>query len=166
MKPRTALTIEVPTLEKYPKQYRVCLVREQGSSYGKSIELSSPEMVYKMAWEVLQHSSTERFVVFALNTKNRLIGAIEVSVGDVNSAIVTPREVFTPLAIINSAAFVAVHNHPSGDCTPSQRDVEVTNRLRQCSELMGIKMLDHVVVAAGGYYSFQKHGFFASSVAW
>ena len=163
MKNQTALTIEVSTLGKYPHQYRVCLVRESGSTYGKSIEMISPEIVRETAWEVLQHASNERFVVFALNTKNRLIGSIEISSGDLNSAIVSPREVFQPLIILNAAAFIAVHNHPSGDASPSQRDVEITMRLRQCADVMGIKMLDHVIVATNGYYSFQKHGFFANA---
>lgn len=163
-KARTGITIEVPHHPKFPLQYRVCLVREPGSQYGAAIDLSSPESVYRISWDVLQHTMKEKFIVLALNTKNKLIAVIEISEGDLSSSIVHPREVFQPLILLGGvSAWIAVHNHPSGDPTPSQRDVEITQRLRQSSELLGIKMLDHVVVAEQGYYSFQTHGFFASS---
>ncbi len=98
-------------------------------------------------------------MALALNTKNRLIRDVLISEGDLNSSIVHPREVFEPLIRLSCAAVIFVHNHPSGDPTPSQRDLGVTERLRQVGEILGIKVLDHVIVATNGYYSFQTNGF-------
>lgn len=123
-------------------------------------DLSSPESVYRLCGPRLNHLRKERFLALALNTKNRLIREELISEGDLNSSIVHPREVFEPLIRCSAAAVIFVHNHPSGDPAPSQRDIEITQRLRQVGELLGIKVLDHVVVASGGYYSFQTHGFF------
>jgi DNA repair protein RadC len=130
-----------------------------------TLEFSSPESIYRFMAPRLSHLQKERFIALALNTKNRLIREITVSEGDLNSSVVHPREVFQPLILESASAVIFVHNHPSGDPTPSQRDVEVTQRLRQAGELLGIKVLDHVVVASGGFYSFQAHGFFAGNSA-
>ncbi len=127
---------------------------------GDEIELTSPEAVSRFCGPRLNHLKKERFLALALTTKNRLLREELVSEGDLNSSIVHPREVFAPLLRCSAAAVIFVHNHPSGDPTPSQRDLEITQRLRRVGELLGIKVLDHVVVAAGGFYSFQSHGFF------
>ena len=124
-------------------------------------DMSSPESVYRLCGPSLNHLRRERFVALALNTKNRLMRELVISEGDLNSSVVHPREVFEPLIRVSAAAVIFVHNHPSGDPTPSQRDVEVTQRLLQVGELLGIKVLDHVVVAMRGFYSFQAHGFLA-----
>jgi DNA repair protein RadC len=129
----------------------------------RGAEFSSPETVYAHCAPRMNHLRRERFVALALNTKNRLMREEFISEGDLNSSIVHPREAFEPLIRISAAAVIFVHNHPSGDPTPSQRDLEITQRLRQSGEILGIKVLDHVIVATNGYYSFQKHGFFAAS---
>jgi DNA repair protein RadC len=81
-------------------------------------------------------------------------------VGTLDSAAVSPREVFKSTILSNSAAFVAIHNHPSGSTCPSQEDKDVTKRLLSCSELLGVKMLDHIIVAGdtGDMYSFKSDG--------
>jgi DNA repair protein RadC len=131
----------------------------------QTIDFATPEAVYRHCGAQLNHLRRERFVALALNTKNRLIREENISEGDLNSSLVHPREVFEPLIRISTAAVIFVHNHPSGDPTPSQRDIEVTQRLRQVGELLGIKVLDHIVVGTMGFYSFQSHGFFSGSLS-
>src|SRR5262249_39787909 len=88
----------------------------------------------------------ERFVTVALDTGHRILGLEEVSVGGLNSAPIYPREVFKGLILANAAAFIAVHNHPSGEATPSPQDIAVTKHLREAGELLGIKLLDHIIL--------------------
>ncbi len=127
---------------------------------GPRPDLSSPESVYKYCGPRLNHLKKERFLALAVDTKNRLMRELLISEGDLSSSIVHPREVFQPLIQMSAACVIFVHNHPSGDPSPSQRDAEITTRLRQVGELLGIRVLDHVVVATNGFYSFQSHGYF------
>lgn len=77
-----------------------------------------------------------------------------------NASVVSPREVFKSTILSNSAAFIAIHNHPSGSISPSQEDKDVTKRLLSCSELLGVKMLDHIIIGGetGNMYSFKSDG--------
>jgi len=90
-----------------------------------------------------------RFVALLLDTKAQFIGVITVSVGDLSSTLVNPREVFTPSIDANAASVIVAHNHPSGDPTPSPMDVAVTRRLREAGEVLGIELLDHIVIGDG-----------------
>jgi len=89
--------------------------------------------------------------------KNRIICLEIVSIGTLNQAIVTPRDTFKTALLSNAAAIILVHNHPTGDPTPSAEDLEVTRRLREAGELLGIKVLDHIIVG-DSYYSFVERG--------
>ena len=103
---------------------------------------------------------TERFSVFMLDTKLRIIGFSDVSVGNIDSATVHPREVFQiAFATAKTAALIVAHNHPSGDPSPSQQDIEVTHRLFKASEILGIKLLDHVIIGDGCYTSMKCEGY-------
>jgi DNA repair protein RadC len=95
----------------------------------------------------------EVFYVLVLDGRNRLRAEVRVSEGTLTTALVHPREVFGPAVRLGAAALVLVHNHPSGDPTPSSEDLVLTERLRQAGELMGIRVLDHVVIGQGGYVS-------------
>jgi DNA repair protein RadC len=102
----------------------------------------------------------EHFGVFCLNNKHRLIGYHEVSVGSLTASIVHPREVFKPLILAGAAAFVCVHNHPTGDPAPSPEDQNITRNLKEAADLLSIRFLDHVVIGNGTnrFYSFTDHG--------
>lgn len=93
-----------------------------------------------------------------LDAKNRVIREIQVSEGSLTASIVHPREVFTPVIRESAAAVLFVHNHPSGDPTPSREDIELTNRLRQAGEVMGVRVLDHIIIGNGDYVSFTDRG--------
>ncbi|MBI3565365.1 MAG: DNA repair protein RadC, partial [Elusimicrobia bacterium] len=100
----------------------------------------------------------EHFLVLCLNARRQLVHCETVSVGTLSASLVHPREVFSPAIAHASAAVVAVHNHPSGDPTPSAEDREVTRRLSRAGELLGIPLADHVVVSETGFFSFREHG--------
>lgn len=94
----------------------------------------------------LRRESKEHFLALHLDGKNRLSCIDRVAVGSLNSAIVHPREVFKTALLSSAAALILIHNHPSGDPTPSREDLELTGRLKEAGELLGIKVLDHVII--------------------
>jgi DNA repair protein RadC len=100
----------------------------------------------------------EVFLTLLLDSKNRLLREIQVSEGSLNASIVHPREVFAPVVRESAAALLLVHNHPSGDPTPSREDLELTGRLREAGELMGVRVLDHVIIGRGCYVSLADRG--------
>ena len=100
----------------------------------------------------------EHFLVVGLDAKHRVIGINLVSVGSLSLAIVHPREVFKPLILMNAAAWLCAHNHPSGDATPSTEDRALTKRLRESGELLGLTLLDHLILANENSYSFADQG--------
>lgn len=95
----------------------------------------------------------EHFWALALNTKNQLLRVIEVSVGSLNASIVHPRELFKDAIRVSAASVVVVHNHPSGDPTPSGADIQLTRRLIKAGDVLGIEVLDHVVIGDGGEHA-------------
>jgi len=116
------------------------------------VQLNSSEKIYKYLLPIIGYQSKENFVVLCLDVKNNLITE-EVSVGTLNASLVHPREVFK-VAIINSSSTVVVaHNHPSGDPTPSDADIQTTSRLVEAGKILGISVLDHIIVAKNGYQS-------------
>ena len=100
----------------------------------------------------------EVFLALLLDTKNRLIREVQISEGSLTASIVHPREVFAPVLKESAAAILFVHNHPSGDPTPSQEDIAITRRLKEVGELMGVRILDHVIIGKGEYLSFADRG--------
>lgn len=120
--------------------------------------LRSSRDVYRHYQGRLANLRRETFYVVLLDTKNRVLGEARVSEGSLSSAVVHPREVFRPVIEESAAAVILVHNHPSGDPTPSAEDLTITRRLREVGEIMGVKVLDHVVIGAGRYTSFVERG--------
>ena len=100
---------------------------------------------------------TEEHVwVIGMNTKMKPIGIIEVSHGLINGSLVTPREVFTKVSLMGAIGFVLVHNHPSGDTSPSTEDIDITKKIKECGKLMNIQLIDHLIIGEG-YFSFEEH---------
>jgi len=96
--------------------------------------------------------------VLLLDGKNRIIRRVQISEGSLNQSIVHPREVFAPAVKESAAAIILVHNHPTGDPAPSAEDIAITRRLKESGEIMGIKVLDHIIVGDGDYVSFVERG--------
>lgn len=106
----------------------------------------------------LARADKEYFMVIMLNTKHRVIGKKVISIGHLSGSLVHPRELFKEVIRRSSAAVIVVHNHPSGDPTPSREDIGVTKRLVEAGELLGIQVLDHIVVGDNCYVSFREQG--------
>jgi len=123
-----------------------------GSRYTSSRE------VFLHYHEQLRDRKQEVFFTLLLDSKNRLIREVRISEGSLNASIVHPREVFAPAVRESAAAVLFIHNHPSGDPTPSREDLELTDRLRKAGELMGVRVLDHVIIGSGAYVSFADRG--------
>lgn len=103
--------------------------------------------------EDFRGSKREHFVVFFLNVRNQEIKREIVSIGTLNASLVHPREVFESAIKESASAIIAVHNHPSGNTTPSPEDLAITNRLKEAGELLGIKLLDHIIVTKEDFRS-------------
>lgn len=129
------------------------------SSYdgGAKLKVNSPHVVVELLMEEMRYLNKEHFKVILLNTKNHIISVEEISVGNLNSSIVHPREVFN-VAIKRSAnSMILAHNHPSGDSTPSTEDVNITHRLIDAGNIIGIKVLDHIIIGDNNYISFKQN---------
>ena len=124
------------------------MVKESSFLY-RTRQILSPNDAYEMIKEQLEGLDREQFIIACLNTKNEPTNISVVSVGSLNKAIVHPREVFKTAIISNAASIMAFHNHPSGETTPSQQDIQLTNRLYEAGELLGIKLLDHLIIGDG-----------------
>ena len=97
-------------------------------------------------------------MMLALDTKNKVIGVFTVSTGSLNASIIHPRDVFQRAILSNAASVILVHNHPSGDPSPSSEDVELTKKLAAAGKMLDIDVLDHVVIGAGRYVSLKENG--------
>jgi DNA repair protein RadC len=128
--------------------------RRAGSSAGRARPvISTPEDVVAVCGSQLRELDREHFWTLALNTKNRLLRIIEVSVGSLNASIVHPRELFKDAVRVSAASIVVVHNHPSGDPTPSGADIQLTRRIVKAGDVLGIEVLDHVVIGEPGSHA-------------
>lgn len=107
---------------------------------------------------ILEDEPVEVCGLFCLSTRHHVVAYHELSRGTTDSAMVHPREVFKVALLANATAIVIGHNHPSGDPTPSQADLELTARLKCASEVIGVELLDHVIVAPGRYVSIKELG--------
>ncbi len=122
------------------------------------VTIKSPVEVSTLLMEEMRHLKKEVFKIILLNTKNHIIKYLDVSVGSLNSSIVHPREVFSEAVKAGCSGVLLVHNHPSGDPEPSREDIETTQRLVNAGNILGIKVLDHVVIGDGKYTSFKEQG--------
>lgn len=122
--------------------------------------LKTPEDAVEMVRGRLKNKKKEYFLALLLDTRNRLIRVAEVSVGSLDASIVHPREVFKEAVAASAASAIFVHNHPSGDPSPSDDDIQLTRRLAGAGEIMGIDVLDHVILGDGSFLSLKREGLF------
>lgn len=120
--------------------------------------IAGPQDAADLLMEELRRLREEHFVVLFLNTKNRVIGRQTLSIGSLNASIVHPREVFRAAIRRSSASILCAHNHPSGDPTPSPEDKQLTRRLAEAGELVGIELLDHIVIGDNRFVSLKELG--------
>ena len=138
-------------------RYRLTLVAES-SGLAPSGPIQTSIAAATLLRPCFEGLDREQFLVCGLDAKHRIIGINIVSIGSLTLAIVHPREVFKPLILMNAAACICAHNHPSSDPTPSPEDRVLTQRLRQGAELLGITLLDHIVLGEDRHFSFADQG--------
>ncbi len=138
-------------------RYRITLVAEGGHTipYGVLRDSTAAAAVLRPCFDGLDR---EQFLVCCLDAKNASIGVNIVSIGSLTLSIVHVREVFKSAILLNACAILAVHNHPSGDPTPSPEDRTLTTRLREAGDLLGIRLLDHLILGDDRVYSFADQG--------
>ena len=134
------------------------MVKESSFLY-QTRTISSPKDAYEMIKEQLEGLDREQFIIACLNTKNEPTNISVVSVGTLNKAIVHPREVFKTAILSNAASIMAFHNHPSGETTASQQDIQLTHRLVEAGELLCINLLDHLIIGDGTFTSLKEKGY-------
>jgi len=122
----------------------------------ETFKITSPQDVSALVMEDMRYYKKEYFKIILLDTKNKVIDIITISIGSLNSSIVHPREVFLEAVKKSSASIVLLHNHPSGEVEPSREDINITQRLIKAGEIMGIKVLDHIIIGDGKYLSFKE----------
>ncbi len=144
--------------KQYIPVYRIELVRERTLKVEPRRRVSNSEDVVAILQDELLKADREKLICLMLNSKNVVIGMDVVSVGTLNQSSAHPRELYKSAILTNAASIILVHNHPSGDPTPSRDDAQMTERVAKAGEILGIKLLDHVIIAELGSYSFANAG--------
>lgn len=120
--------------------------------------IANPDDIVQLFREKMRHYKKEHFNVLLINAKGQIIEETEVSVGDLCSTLIHPREVFCQAVKRSAASVIFVHNHPSGDPNPSRQDIETTERLVKSAGILGIHVLDHIIIGDGRYISMKQEG--------
>ncbi|NOV04072.1 RadC family protein [Paenibacillus planticolens] len=129
------------------------------SKFSERVTIRSPKDIANLLSEELRYLQKEHFVCLFLNTKNHVLAQETLSMGSLNASIVHPREVFRAAIKRSSASIICVHNHPSGDPTPSPEDIQLTHRLVEAGTIIGIEVLDHVIIGDQRFISLKEEGF-------
>jgi len=134
---------------------RVCLVSENTGD--EIIKINNESAVYELVKDELATSDREILLSVMLTVKNDLIGVETVSIGSIVSANIAPRDVFKSAILANAVSIIICHNHPSGELVPSDSDIALTKQIVEAGELLGIKVLDHLIVSNQGYKSLRDN---------
>ncbi len=122
--------------------------------------LKTPENAIELIRSSLKGKKKEHFLAILLDTRSRLIKVSQVSIGNLDSSIVHPREAFREAVSVSAASVILAHNHPSGDNTPSEDDIKLSRRLVEAGQLIGIEVLDHIIITDNSYLSLKREGLF------
>lgn len=126
------------------------------TSAGEGLIFNNPSTIAEYYMEELRHQKQEQMKLLMLNTKTKLIGETDISKGTVNASLVSPRELFIEALNQEAVSIILVHNHPSGDPTPSKSDILLTKRVKDAGDLIGIELLDHIIIGNNCYISFSE----------
>lgn len=129
------------------------------ASAHSGLNFSTPASIAQYYMEDMRHCRQEIMKLLLLNTKVKLIGETDISKGTVNASLITPRELFVEALQKNAVSIILLHNHPSGDPTPSKEDVLLTRRVKDAGALIGIELLDHIVIGNNCFVSLKEKGF-------
>lgn len=146
---------------KLTENKRVVLEKEVSMNYPTlTYTIKSPDDAATIGKEFMRiHEEPEEYMyMICVNVKNKVIGVFEISHGTVNASLVSPREVFQKALLANAVSVIFLHNHPSGDCTPSREDIEITKRLIEAGKILNVEVLDHIIVG-DKYVSLKEKGY-------
>lgn len=124
----------------------------------EAVRMSSPGTIAGYYMEEFRHKKQEEMLLILLNTKNKLIKDISISKGTINSALISTREIFLEAIKYEAVNIILLHNHPSGDPTPSSEDLDITERIRGAGELLDISLIDHIIIGDNSYISLKERG--------
>jgi len=122
----------------------------------EGLVLSLPSTIADYYMEEMRHQKQEHMKLLMLNTKSKLLGEKDISKGTVNASLVSPRELFIEALEKQAVGIILIHNHPSGDTTPSENDISLTRRVQEAGRLIGIELLDHIIIGNNCYMSFAE----------
>jgi len=146
----------MPTIKNYELRIRRLAVSEQPPGYGRCVQ--GPTEVARVAQELVGDLAQEVFLIFHLDSRNKLLGYTEIGRGGLDRCPVDLRTVFRSALVVGSSSILAVHNHPSGDTEPSPEDQALTARLKSAAEILGMPLLDHVIVSRHSFTSMRERG--------
>jgi len=129
------------------------------TTYERKLIVEEPATVAAYYMEQLRHETKEKLLLAMFDARNRFLGDIIVSIGTVNSSLVSPREIFLMALGKQAVHVLLLHNHPSGDPTPSEEDMRATLRVAECGKMLGILLVDHIIIGDNRYTSFREKGF-------
>lgn len=152
-----AQLMKIPGIGRVKALQIICIVelsrRLSKSSVSNGPDFSSPVKIAEYYMEDMRHYKQEHMKLLMLNTKSRLLGETIISKGTVNASLISPRELFIEALQKNAVSIILLHNHPSGDPTPSKEDILLTKRIREAGDLIGIELLDHIIIGNNCYTS-------------
>jgi DNA repair protein RadC len=137
------------------------LVKDKATNYAiPNNKLSSPQEIAKMMVDLYQLDiQAEEYVyMIAFNTKQKPLGVFEISHGTVNTSLLSPREIFIRALLVGAVNIALIHNHPTGDVTPSREDIQSTERIAEVGKILGIKLIDHIIIG-DSYLSLAEEGY-------
>lgn len=129
------------------------------ASNGNALYFQTPESIADYYMQDMRNLEVEKVILLLLNSKSKLIKDMDISLGTVNCSLLSPREIFIEATRYKAVYIILVHNHPSGDPTPSKEDFNITDRIQQAGTLLGIKLMDHVIIGDNKYISLKKKGY-------
>lgn len=125
----------------------------------KTMQFTNPECVAEYYMESLRHAEHERTILILMDGKNRLIREIALTKGTVNASLLSPREIFVEALRSQAVYIMLVHNHPSGDATPSMQDIQISRQIQEAGILIGILLIDHIIIGDMDFISMKQKGF-------
>ena len=131
--------------------------RVSAYALNKRMKITSPNDVCNLFMDELRYDKKEKFIIVLLNTKSEIISKELISIGNLNYSIVHPREVYKYAIKKSAASVLFIHNHPSGNPDPSKNDKNITRRLTEVGEIIGIDVIDHIIIGNNRYFSFKEN---------
>lgn len=119
-----------------------------------NIKLNSADVIYNYFHEIFIGKKQEYFYTVYVDTKGKYIDKKCLFIGTINSSVVHPREIFKEAYLLSANGIICIHNHPSGDSNPSKEDIAITKKIKEISVIHGIKLIDHIIIGNGNYFSF------------